>query len=180
MDIEEDQGADGLSTCGIDVPMLATHTVGDLEATAAALRADEPEIEIQNWLNLTTVLVARAKEIRRMVEQVAIEWINKNGPVQVGDIEYTVGHNKTVRCVDVPRCTNLILESGAGDVSSIVNSLRTDPFKYGTVRSLIGEANFFEVFRTETKPKILYGTLQPQLLKANLRFFPPRQKSKIK
>src|SRR5688572_10459913 len=66
-----------------DVPMLATRTIAELERSATILCVDEPESELHHWINLADVLVARAKQIRQMVERVAIEWITANGPTRM-------------------------------------------------------------------------------------------------
>ena len=59
------------------VPMLSTHTISQLEHAAAVLLVDEPEVLLHEWLNLSAVLLAQAKQIRQRVEQLAVEWIDQ-------------------------------------------------------------------------------------------------------
>jgi hypothetical protein len=167
---DEDEVSDTLGDIGNNVPMLATHTINDLEQKAAILCVDEPEIELHNWLNLTSVLVARARQIRQQIEQIAIKWIEANGPVVSGDLEYTVGYRREVRCLDRQRTLDMILECSGGDLSTIVDHLRADPYKYGSVRGLIGESKYNQVFKAKSRPKLHCGVPQIELLATNTRF----------
>ena len=44
-----------------EVPMLANSTITQVEDAAMTLCVDEPEVELQSWLNLSSVLTARVK-----------------------------------------------------------------------------------------------------------------------
>ncbi|HEX8341427.1 MAG TPA: hypothetical protein VF624_11010 [Tepidisphaeraceae bacterium] len=151
-------------------PMLATASIGDVEDAAAFLAVDEPEVQLQHWLNLSAALLERVKVLRERVEQTAIAWIDANGPVQVGDIRYSIGVSKTVKCTDAARCLQLVLDACRGDLDALTTHLRADPFKYGSVRTLLGESLYDQVFCTETKPKLVEGKPQPTLIKTNTRF----------
>jgi hypothetical protein len=148
-------------------------SVAAVEERVNALAPDAAgEEEIVNWLNLTEVLLQRAREIRHRMEQVAVEWIQLHGPLAVGDIRYSVGCPKTVRCLDVARCLRLVLAGCGGDVDGVAAYLRADPWKYGSVRSLLGESEFEQAFRSEWKPKLVEGRPQRQLQQTNTRFLP--------
>ena len=152
---------------------LAGLSVAAVEQRVNALAPDAAgEEEIVNGLNLTEVLLQRAREIRHRMEQVAIEWIVIHGPVTVGDVRYSVGCPKTVRCLDAARCLRLVLAGCGGDVDGVAPYLRAEPWKYGSVRSLLGESDFEQVFRSEWKPKLVEGRPQRQLQQTNTRFLP--------
>ena len=152
---------------------LAGLSIAAVEERVNALASDvAEEEEVVNWLNLTEVLLQRAREIRGHMEQVAIEWIEIHGPITVGDICYSVGCPKTVRCLDVARCLRLVLAGCGGDVDGVAPYLRADPWKYGSVRSLLGESAFEQVFRSEWTPKLVEGRPQQQLQQTNTRFLP--------
>jgi hypothetical protein len=174
---DEDEVSDTLDNIGNNMPMLATHTLNDLEQTAATLCVDEPEIELHNWLNLTSVLLARARQIRKQIEQITIKWIEANGPLLVGDIEYTVGYRKEVRCRDTLKCLNMLLDSTHGDVAALADYLRTDPYKYGSVRSLLGTTAFDTVFTTQQRPKLESGVPTKELMQTNTRYLQSRGRS---
>jgi hypothetical protein len=158
--------------------MLARSTIAQVEDAAMTLCVDEPETELQSWLILSSVLVARAKQIRQRIEQAAIKYIETHGPVVAGDLEYTVGYRKEVKCLDRQRTLNLILVATGGDLGAIVDHLRADPYKYGSIRGLIGEANYHQVFKTVSRPKLHCGAPQVELLATNTRYLPkPRLKT---
>jgi len=163
----------------VDVPMLANSTIGEVEQAAMTLRGDE-EAQLQSWLVLSAVLRARAREIRHKVEQIAIKWIEANGPLTAGDMKYSVGYSSAVHCVDKQRTVDLILEACEGDLSAIVDHLRADPFKYGSVRSTLGEANYKQVFQTIARPKLVAGAPQVELLATNTRYLPARRSAASK
>jgi hypothetical protein len=171
---EDTDEVDDLDVQVIDVPMLASSTIAEVEDRAMALLIDAPEADLQNWLILSSVLSARAKLIRQRIEQLAIKWIETNGPIVAGDLQYTVGYRKAVRCVDRQRTLDLILESSGGDLNALLDHLRADPYKYGSVRGLIGESNYKDVFKSESRPKLHCGSPQIELLAINTRYLRPK------
>ncbi len=182
MDSEEDDDvADetaGGDRAAADVPMLATHTVGELERGATLLCVEEPEADLHAWLNLADVLTARAKQIRQTVERVAIEWIELHGPLRMGDVLLTIGHQKAVKCVYPVACLERVIESCDGDLEAAVSYLRSDPFKYGSVRGLLGDGLFEQLFRTEQKVKLVEGKPRKELLRLDTRFLPARERDR--
>jgi hypothetical protein len=174
-DNDNDNDENALSFAAlVDVPMLASSTIAEVEAAAMELQADE-EAELQSWLNLTSVLMTRTKEIRHRVEQIAIKWIEANGPMISGDLHYSVGYRRAVRCLDKQKAFDLILQASDGDLNALVDHLRADPFKYGSARGLLGEFNYNQVFKTEARPKLVAGTPRVELLTTNTRYIPTRQ-----
>ncbi len=109
-----------------EVPMLVNSTITQVEDAAMILCVDEPEVEVQSWLNLSSVLTARVKLIRQRIEQIAIKHIETHGPIVSGDLEYTVGYRSEVKCIDRQRTLDFILEASGGDLGSIVDYLRTN------------------------------------------------------
>ena len=134
MTTDDNDEIDDLDVPVADVPMLAHSTINEIEDRAMALLIDEPEVDLQSWLNLSSVLMARAKQIRQRVEQIAVKWIEANGPVMSGDLQYTVGYRREVHCLDRQRTLDMILECSGGDLNAIVDHLRSDAYKYGSVR----------------------------------------------
>jgi hypothetical protein len=153
-----------------EVPMLANSTITQVEDAAMTLCVDEPEVELQSWLNLSSVLTARVKQIRQRIEQIAIKHIETHGPIVSGDLEYTVGYRNEVKCLDRQRTLDLILEASGGDLGSIVDYLRAEPFKYGSIRGLIGLTNYQKVFKNVARPKLNCGAPQLELLATNVRY----------
>jgi hypothetical protein len=75
----------------------------------------------------------------------------------------------------VPRCLDHVIEACGGDLRVLCSYLRSDPFKYGSVRQLLGQAVFDQVFRTEARPKLVDGQTQKQLMISDRRFSKSRR-----
>jgi len=170
-----DNAPDGIvtdTTHAAQTGVLATLTLAEVERRVTvlappAMTADE----VAYWLDLSAVLVARAREVRRAVEAAALAWIEANGPLDVGGIRYTAGTATAVRCLDACRCAELVLTAVGGDVTTLVAYLRSDPWKYGSVRQLLGEEAFATVFRSEHRAKLIEGhPPQRQLVRTDRRF----------
>lgn len=150
--------------------IISAQSIDQIESTVCQLsnRSDTEQIIV--GLNLTALLVSRVKTIRRNLEQIAVEWIEIHGPIDMGDIRYIVGHPKVVSCTAVVRCTHMVLESCGGDVDALTECFSSVPYKYGSVRRLIGDEQFGQVYREERRPKLVEGKVQPQLLRIDQRF----------
>jgi len=145
-------------------------TIARIENRLIGLSPEIGADDVLAWLDLTSVLLSRAKEIRRTLEQFAVAWITQNGPIEFGDTKYTVGDEKVVKCVDIPGCARRVLEACGGDLDRMCAYLASSPFKYGSVRSLIGDDAFARVFSTEYRPKLVDGRPQKQLIRTDKRF----------
>ena len=169
---EDDDGVIARASLGTESGVLATLTVAEVERRVTvlappAMTADE----VAYWLDLSAVLVARAKEVRRAVETATLAWIEANGPLDVGEVRYTAGTATTVRCLDASRCAELVLAAVGGDLGELVAYLRSDPWRYGSVRQLLGDDVFVTVFRAEQRTKLVEGrAAQRQLIRTDGRF----------
>jgi hypothetical protein len=134
---------------------LSRLTVHCIEESATALSADVSADEMLHWLELSAVLLRRAKELRSTVERVAVEWIERNGDLRSGPLHYTVRHPRETKCVDVPAAVHLVLAACGGDLDAFAAYLRSDPFKYGSCRDALGGAAFAKVFRTTVRAKLV-------------------------
>jgi len=122
------------------------------------------------WLNLTELLLSRAKLMRQSLEHTAIGWIVQHGPIDIGDIRYITGQQKVVTCTDVVECTHMVLKACGGDVEALGAYLCSRPYKYGSVCKLIGDIQFRQVFREEQRIRLVDGKVQPQLIHIDKRF----------
>jgi len=145
-------------------------SIDQIESRICQLSESSDMEQIIEGLNLTSVLLSRAKLVRQMLERIAIQWIGIHGPIEIGDIRYVVGHQKVVSCTDVVRCTHTVLEACGGDVKALCDYLSSEPYTYGSVRRLIGDEQFGQVFREDRRPKLIDGKVQLQLLRIDQRF----------
>lgn len=81
-------------------------SIDELELALGAISEHHNRDGLIEWLNITELLLCRAKVLRQNAERLAIEWITANGAIDIGAIRYTVGHPKHVTCIDVIGCTH--------------------------------------------------------------------------
>lgn len=143
---------------------LADRTIADVERDLAVLTTAHPEADVLHWLNLSEVLLARAAQIRRQVEQVTINWIMENGRIQCGPITYSVGRHKQVKCGDLLKCMELLLAACGGSVEELCTYFRSDPFRYGTCGQILSEAEWKSVFVVEWQDKLVLKRADPRFL----------------
>jgi hypothetical protein len=143
---------------------LAKLTVPQIEQTVGALSTAISRDQLLTWLGLSHVLLNRAKEIRRRVEEAAIDWIKVHGQVECGPITYSVGHQKKVTCRDIARCLNVLLEACGGDVDELCRLLRSDPFRYGECAKVLGDARWNSVFQVDWSDKLVLKQVDSRFL----------------
>ena len=148
---------------------LAKLTVPQIAETVEMLSDDISHDQMLGWLLLSSILVQRAKEIRHQVEQRTITWINANGPIQCGTITYSVGKQKRVKCLDVIRCLELLLDACGGDLATLAGMLRSDPFRYGECGKVLDDALWKTVFSVDWPPKLVVKNVDSRFLPAARR-----------
>jgi len=149
---------------------MGNRSIDEIEIGLARMSEQRSCEVVVDWLNLTALLVSRVKTIRRNLEQIAVEWIEIHGPIDMGEIRYIVGHPKSVTCMDVVQCTHAVLDACGGELDALCSYLCSDPYKYGAVHRLIGNELFAQLFREERHPKLVEGKPQPQLIRVDQRF----------
>jgi hypothetical protein len=146
---------------------LDTLTIAEVERDLAVLSVHAPEETLLHWLNRSDVLLARSKQVRQTVEQIAIGWINANGQIQCGPVLYSVGKVKQVKCVDPLKCMELLLEACGGSVQQGCSYLRSDPFRYGACSQVLPESQWNSVFAVDWEDKLV-------LKRTDTRFVPQK------
>ena len=97
--IPDDAGDDdGLATRLLN---LSERTPSDVERQVMGVSAESSLDELSAALDASDWLLARAKTIDRLMKQIAIAWIDRNGEFAIGDMRYSVGFSLTVKCLNV-------------------------------------------------------------------------------
>jgi hypothetical protein len=144
---------------------LSCLSMAQAEDAAAALSVAASADQLLQWLNLSAVFLARAKEIRKRVEDVASEWIGVNGPLRCGPVSYVSRIEESTKCANVPLAVRAVLDACGGDLDSFCQYLRSDPLKYGSCARLLPQSAYSTVFRTESRTKLV-------LRQSDARFLP--------
>jgi hypothetical protein len=161
------------STALEDCPVIRSQSIEQIESAIDQLSHQCTVEQIVHGINVTSILLSRAKLLRQTLEQIAVRWIDSNGPIEIGDIRYTTGHHKRVLCTDILGCAQVVLEMSGGDLASLCEHLNSNPYKYGSVHRLVGNERFSELFRIEHKPKLVEDKAQKQLIRVDRRYVRP-------
>jgi len=151
-------------------PELTTTTIGQIDTAVREITPAAAADTVLLWIDRTCSLVRRAKEIRAEMESRAVEWIATHGDLVLGDIRYTTGERATTKCIDVRLGLNALLTATGGEASRLAEFLKSDPFKYGSCRSILLPSLFDRIFQTECKTIFKSGRPVRQLRRINNRF----------
>ena len=117
---------------------LSERTPSDVERQVTGVSAESSLDELSSALDASDWLLARARTIDRLMKQIAIAWIDRNGEFGIGDIRYSVGFSLTVKCLNVPQTGHAVLEAAGGDFNHFMSVLVAQPFRHAAVRDIIG------------------------------------------
>lgn len=115
------------------------------------------------------------RELAFKAEEIACGVITQHGDIEIGEIRYYVGAEKTTKCIDKPGTLSALLDAKAGDFEAVCATLASDPFKYGAVRATVGEETFAKLFKTDTKIDLKTGKPLHGLQRFDGRFQKPRK-----
>ncbi|MBC7819993.1 MAG: hypothetical protein IAG10_24180 [Planctomycetaceae bacterium] len=115
-------------------------------------------------------LLARARTIDRLARQIAVAWIEKNGEFDVGPNHYCVGYAYNVRCLNIPQTANAVLEAAGGEIDRLFDVLVAQPFKHGSVRTLIGRPLHDKLFEARRTASLRNGVPERSLKRVDRRF----------
>lgn len=120
--------------------------------------------EVLLWLDRMSAYLAAARSLREVVNQMAIAWIQENGPLIVNDeIRFGVGHQRTVRCLSVRDTLHAVLNVVGGDLDAVAALLSASAWKHGACRSVFTQSEYERFFEVEVKPKLVRGQIEMPL-----------------
>lgn len=123
-----------------------------------------------DMLGKVDALKQRTRELATRAEEIACGVIQLHGDIVIGDVRYYVGTEKTVKCANKAGTLESLLDATGGDFEAVCGMLSSDPFKYGAVRTAIGEERFDTLFKTETRIDLKTGKPLRGLQKFDGRF----------
>ncbi len=110
------------------------------------------------------------RELKEKVEAASIDFIERKGQVEDGEIRYYVGVNKTTKCKHLGLTCKALLDAVGGDVETMVTLLSTAAFKPGACREVLGD-DWQKYFETEETKDLKTGApSHKRLKKTNERF----------
>jgi hypothetical protein len=126
----------------------------DLSALIAKVTGDgSTRDDVLSLLNAASLLESETGQAVRQARDVAGQWILSNGPVQSGNMRWTMATGKSYKCRSNSDAISKLLAAAAekrpeADAWSVVEEcLSANAIKPGAARTLLGNA-FGEVFDT--------------------------------
>ncbi len=110
--------------------------------------------QIAERKGILQAMKARIKELERLHDEQMLEYIDANGPIEIGDVKYYAGYEKDTKDHDRVGAANELLAACGGDFETFVaDCLASQPFKPGTAKALLGEK--FPNYFTVTEKRVL-------------------------
>ena len=122
-------------------------------------------LHLYNAVNYAT---QRMTEIKRVMNERLIDWINQNGDVTIGDQRLYVGNDKKIKCVNPQAVVDEYLDNHS--IEDLVADLASNAFKYGAVRARLGDAIFDKAFVTEIVQDVKTGKPRKSVKTADSKF----------
>lgn len=122
--------------------------VAKLEESVIGLNEDSQLETVIMHIDRVEYLYAKLKEIRStLFNDVLVEWINRNGEFEVGDMRYRIVNKKTTKLVDVPGLVDKFLSDHS--IEELVDCLSSNAFKVGECRKHLTDEQHAQHFVTE-------------------------------
>ena len=148
------------------------------EAALAVIQREEGLVtqdDVVKALDLCQNPKAVVRELDAQIEAAVIQWINQNGDIEVGDIRYYVGTEKTTKCIDPRRTLEAVFDAVGADFDSFLGTLVSQPFKPATTRTIVGDDVADSLFVTSTQEDVKTGKPRKRLQVSNEKFGKKRQ-----
>ncbi len=142
----------------------------DVERQVMALSADSPRDELCAALDAAEWLMCRARTIDRLLKQIAIAWIDKNGDFSIGNMHYAVGYSLSVKCLNVLQTGHAVLDAAGGELDQFIHVLVAQPFKHASVRNVIGKRLHDQLFSARRTGRLINGVPERVLKRMDQRF----------
>ncbi len=113
-------------------------------------RLANPTATAEDFLTAMDVeagLKAIVRDYSARLEEAAIDYINRRGPVETLTARFYVGTTKTTKCRDTARAVDAVLQACGGDFGALLGCLSSQPLKHGACRGVLGDewGQHFEV-----------------------------------
>lgn len=136
--------------------------MNDLEITITdqAHLGAKPEQLAELW-EFVCAVERDAKSAKSMLKERMAEWCEVNGDLTIGETRYYAGHENETKCLDVRGALEALMH---GDIDTLINCLRSDPFKPSVCREAMPPLEYDRLFETKQKPVLKEGKPKKQLL----------------
>lgn len=134
----------------------------------AAMRlgsADATEDDFLVAMHTLAALKQAARDYAAMVDDAALEYLDRHGAVETPTERYYLGKSRTTRCRDTGRCIESILAATGGDLDKLADLLASQPLKHGACKGVLGD-EWDRHFEVVEKDKVEVKRVDPAQLPA--------------
>lgn len=142
----------------------------DILAQVANLSPDATQDEVLDVLGRIAAAKDAIRELGSMAEEAAIQWIEANGDIEVGDVRYYVGTNRTTKCTDTRATMEAALNATGGDIDAMCELLSSGAWKPGACRKTLSPDDFDMLFTTSETLDLKTGKPKRGLQRVDQRF----------
>lgn len=144
--------------------------LAEIRSRVVLLSPDAPVDAVADVLTRLEYAAKYLRDMRSQAEERILEYVTENGPVEIGDVRYFAGVEKTTVCKDTKGATEAILSASGGDLDTFCSQLTTNPFKYGAVKLLIGQERWLDFFEVRERAALKDGKPEKKLIAINTKF----------
>lgn len=100
------------------------------------------------WVRLNAAM-SQGRSLKERVEEYMTKWIEANGPFAIGDTEFFLAPDKSIKCRDIRKTVTALYESVAGDFDAFCECLSVNAIKPGAAKKVLGDSRFLELFEVK-------------------------------
>lgn len=139
-------------------------------ARIEALPATKDTAEALDLMAQVEKFQGQARELKSQLEAALIEYIDANGPIELGERRWYVGVDKQhKRRVELEAAVGVLLEATSGDLHTFCELLSAGALKPGACRTVLGD-RFDELFETVTTKDLKTGAAKRVVKMVDERF----------
>jgi hypothetical protein len=148
-------------------------TIDEIQTAVASIEPSIPMERVVVARDMLAVMIARLKEMKRQADDATIEWIEANGPIEVGEFRtIAVAYENETTCVDVPGAVEAIATERG--FAALCDCLSTNAMKHGAARKTLPPEEYDRLFKTRKKPVIKDGKAGKALVVLNTMYLPKK------
>lgn len=139
-------------------------------ADVAGLSPDAPVEQVLDVRGRIEAATQRLREVKGMIDDAMMQWIEANGDITYGDIRYYVGVSRDKKCRDNAKAADAILTATGGDFEAFAQTLSSNAFKPGACGHVLSPEAFDECFEVIEQKDIKTGKPKKTIQRVDQRF----------
>ena len=145
-----------------------------LKVSRAAIAPITDNEDAADRLHKAGLIVKRAREIESMMKELVMDYIDEYGDFELGDARYYNGTIKSTKARDHTSVLRALKDAHKGDVNKIAAYLASSAWKHGSIRELLGDDEFDELFEVTEQRDLKTGKPKKRPKSVSKRFLPAK------